>query len=91
MLEAVGGGSGAPHERGMGGGTRAGMTPAFDTPTERPEKKLTELEGERNKPVTNLVSVLLTCNKLSITFRIFLTLYFQHDWNVSFTVKKSKV
>ena len=42
----------------MGGGTRAGMTPAFDTPTECPEKKLTELEGERNKQGTKLVSVL---------------------------------
>ena len=42
----------------MGGGTRAGMTPALDTPTECPEKKLTELEGERNKQGTKLVSVL---------------------------------
>ena len=58
MLDAVGGGSGALHEGGMGGGTRAGMTPALDTPTECPEKKLTELEGERNKQGTKLVSVL---------------------------------
>lgn len=74
MLDAVGGGSGALHEGGMGGGTRAGMTPAFDTPIEWPEKKLTELEGERNKQGTKLVSVL--ANK---TFRILLTLYFQRN------------
>ena len=46
----------------MGGGTRAGMTPAFDTPTECPEKKLTELEGERNKQGTKLGYVLLDNN-----------------------------
>ena len=56
MLDAVGGGRWALHEGGVGGGTRAGMTPALDTPTECPEKKLTELEGERNKQGTKLVS-----------------------------------
>ena len=57
------GGGGALHEGGVGGGTRAAMTPAFDTPIECPEKKLTGLEGERNKQVTKLVSGLFLNNK----------------------------
>lgn len=44
----------------MGGGTRAGMTPALDTPTECPEKKLTELGGDRNKHRRNKVGIYLT-------------------------------
>lgn len=39
-MDAVGGRSEALHDGGMGGGTRAGMTPAFDTPSVCPEKKL---------------------------------------------------
>ena len=49
MLDAVGGRSGALHDGGMGGGTRAGVTPAFDTPTVCPDKKLTGLMGTRRK------------------------------------------
>ena len=71
LLDAVSGGSGALHEGGTGGGTRAGMTPALDKPIECPEKKLTELEGER-KEGTKLVS---GPQKRTLTFRIFLTTY----------------
>lgn len=44
LLDEVDGSSEALHVLGTGGGTRAGITPAFDTPIVRPEKKLTLLK-----------------------------------------------
>ena len=43
------GSRGATHVLGTGGGTKAGMTPAFDTPNVCTDKKLTDLKMDGKK------------------------------------------
>ena len=48
------GSRGATHVLGTGGGTKAGMTPAFDTPNVCTDKKLTDLKLYGKKEENNI-------------------------------------